>query len=99
MIIVHRFQGYSRAVFLIDGGLTFLFAGGMRVFIRLIFREYMVNKGTDSVFPLFKSNKDFTSALIYGAGSAGEKLFRELTENPRLNFRVVGFVDDDENKQ
>ncbi len=98
MLIVHRFQGYSRGVFLIDGVLAFLYTGGLRVFIRFIFKEYMVNNGTDFVFHLFKTNKDLIPVLIYGAGSAGEKLFRELTENPRLNFRVVGFVDDEKNK-
>ncbi|MBW2655214.1 MAG: hypothetical protein JRC91_09870 [Deltaproteobacteria bacterium] len=98
MLIVHRFQGYSRAVFLIDGGLTLLFAGGLRVTIRFIFKEYVVNKETDSVFHLFKTNNGFTPVLIYGAGSVGEKLFRELSENPRLSFRVVGFGDDDKNK-
>ena len=44
MLIAHRFQGYSRGVFLVDGGLTFLYIGGLRVFIRFIFNEYMVNK-------------------------------------------------------
>jgi FlaA1/EpsC-like NDP-sugar epimerase len=38
MLIANRFQGYSRAVFLIDGGLTFLFAGGLGVIIRLILK-------------------------------------------------------------
>ncbi len=98
MLIAHRFQGYSRGVFLIDGVLAFLYTGGLRVFIRFIFKEYM-NKGTESGFRLFNTNKDFTPVLIYGAGSAGEKLFRELSDNPRLTFRVVGFVDDDKNKQ
>ncbi len=98
ILIVHRFQGYSRAVFLIDGVLSFLFTGGLRLFIRLIFREYVENRGKNSGFYLFKTNKDLIPVLIYGAGSAGEKLFRELTENPRLNFRVAGFVDDDKKK-
>jgi len=97
MLIAHRFQGYSRGVFLNDGVLTFLYTGGLRVFVRFIFNEYMV-KGTDSVFHLFKTKKDFIPVLIYGAGSAGEKLFREIAENPRLNLRVIGFGDDDKNK-
>ncbi|GAB6146610.1 hypothetical protein JCM12294_40510 [Desulfocicer niacini] len=37
--------------------------------------------------------------LIYGAGSAGEKFYREISENSRLNYRVVGFGDDDHNKK
>ena len=31
LLIIHRFSGYSRAVFILDGFLTFVFAGGMRV--------------------------------------------------------------------
>ncbi|MBC2704177.1 nucleoside-diphosphate sugar epimerase/dehydratase [Desulfobacula sp.] len=98
ILIVHRFQGYSRGVFLIDGVLAFLFTGGLRVFIRFIFQKYM-NTGTESAFHLFKTSKDFNPVLIYGAGSAGEKLFREVSENPRLTYRVVGFADDDKSKQ
>jgi len=99
MLVVHRFQGYSRAVFLIDGVLAFLFTGGLRLFIRFVFREYMVYKGKNSVFELFKKDKELTPVLIFGAGGPGEKLYREITENPRLNYRVVGFCDDDKNRQ
>lgn len=98
ILITHRFQGYSKGVFLIDGVLAFLFTGGLRVFVRFIFKEYM-NTGTESGFRLFKNDEDLTPVLIYGAGNAGEKLFRELSENPRLTYRVVGFADDDQSKQ
>jgi FlaA1/EpsC-like NDP-sugar epimerase len=36
--------------------------------------------------------------LIYGAGGAGERLARELRENPSFGYRTVGFVDDDHRK-
>ncbi len=32
--------------------------------------------------------------LIYGAGSGGLALLREIRQNPRLRYRVVGFIDD-----
>jgi len=34
ILISYRFEGYSRAVFLMDGGLTFLLSGGLRMVIR-----------------------------------------------------------------
>lgn len=37
--------------------------------------------------------------LIIGAGDAGEKTLRELSENPRFPFEVVGFIDDDADKK
>lgn len=36
--------------------------------------------------------------LIIGAGSGGSIVFKEIQENPELNYYVVGFVDDDEAK-
>jgi UDP-GlcNAc:undecaprenyl-phosphate GlcNAc-1-phosphate transferase len=32
--------------------------------------------------------------LIYGSGSGGTALLREIEQNPRLGYRAVGFVDD-----
>ena len=98
VLMLHRFQGFSRAVFLIDAVLTLLFAGGLRLFIRYIFKEYMVHKGDGNVLPLFHTDTDKTPVLIYGAGDAGEKLYREISENPKLRFRVVGFGDDNPQK-
>jgi FlaA1/EpsC-like NDP-sugar epimerase len=33
-------------------------------------------------------------AIIYGAGAAGVKLYRELRGNPGLGYNIAGFVDD-----
>ena len=37
ILISYRFEGYSRAVFLMDGGLTFLLSGGLRMVIRTFY--------------------------------------------------------------
>ena len=37
--------------------------------------------------------------LIYGAGSAGLKLLREVRSNPALGCEVLGFLDDDPSKR
>ncbi len=36
--------------------------------------------------------------VIIGAGSAGKKLLREIKDNPRLRYDVVGFIDDNMSK-
>jgi len=95
MFFLNRFQGYSRAVFAIDGVLTFLLIGGLRMTIRTYFNYYGdVRKPADS-FPKIHSKK----VLIIGAGDAGEKILREIIENYQLHYKVVGFIDDDPEKR
>ena len=97
VLMVHRFQGYPRSVFIIDGFLTFLAIGGIRVVIRL----YFAQKSGVMAFPIpwaRRQEDDRKRLLIIGAGNAGEKALRELRENPRLRYDVVAFIDDDSYK-
>jgi FlaA1/EpsC-like NDP-sugar epimerase len=89
------FQGFSRAVFAVDGALTFLFVGGNRMAIRSFFAVYANPKKMDNPFPKIKHRK----IMIAGAGAAGEKILREIFENYQLHYDVVGFIDDDPEKQ
>jgi FlaA1/EpsC-like NDP-sugar epimerase len=45
------------------------------------------------------NSEPFKAVLIMGAGNAGRLIVRELSQNPQLRTRVVGFVDDDRTKQ
>ena len=76
-----------------DGGLTFLFTGGLRMAIRSFFtmRE---RESQGAFFPATQRKR----ILIVGAGSAGEKILREIIENDHLRYSVVGFIDDDRRK-
>ncbi len=94
VLTVSSFQGYSRAVFIMDGFLTFLFAGGVRIAIRSFFAIY-VNQMSGMHPSLIAS---LTKVLIIGAGDAGEKILREIIDNYKLNYEVVGFIDDDTQK-
>ncbi len=94
MIYLNRFEGYSRAVFIIDGVLTFLLIGGLRMSIRLYFSGNG-SSGKDSGSP---KNVHYKKVLIIGAGAAGEKILREIMENYHLPYKVIGFVDDDPGK-
>jgi FlaA1/EpsC-like NDP-sugar epimerase len=98
ILFFHQFQGYARSVFVIDAALTILFIGGARLIIRLFLTQGGPSSGR---FPLsFLSSREsvFKRLLIIGAGDAGEKMYRELRDNPNLSYHIVGFVDDDPKK-
>ncbi|MCP3954854.1 MAG: polysaccharide biosynthesis protein [Desulfobacterales bacterium] len=86
-----RFQGFSRSVFTIDFLLFFIFVCGFRVAIRLYYQKQ--DGQFFHSFPGFKAD-NYTKMLIIGAGDAGEKTLREIRDNKRLFYRVVGFIDD-----
>jgi len=94
ILYLYRFHGFSRAVFVMDGVLTFLFVGGLRVFIRSLYSGFQGKKPMPAGIP--RSRK---TILIIGAGAAGEKILREIFENNQLHYEVVGFIDDDPQKQ
>lgn len=95
ILCVHRFEGFSRSVFLIDMLLCLLLIGGFRLAIRMTLANgHKSWKG----FIVRKRDPRLKNMVIVGAGSAGEKLLRELNENSSLGYDVVGFVDDDPNK-
>ncbi|MBE0559096.1 MAG: polysaccharide biosynthesis protein, partial [Proteobacteria bacterium] len=94
IFIFYRFEGgYSRAVFLIDGGLSFLFTGGLRMAIRTFYVRHDRSAPVPFVPPARRKR-----ILIVGAGAAGEKILREILENDHLPYSVVGFIDDDPKK-
>ncbi len=98
ILITHQFQGFSRAVFILDGIFTFLFLAGFRVAIRLYFAHTPMQFLANDFFASRKFAADHKNILIVGAGGAGEKILREFAENARLKYTVVGFLDDDPSK-
>jgi len=92
----YRFEGYSRSVYVIDWGLTFMFVSGVRVFIRILSGSQIVSslarKDPLGDLPLKR-------LLIVGAGDAGEKVLREIYETQWHRFRPAGFLDDDPGKR
>lgn len=83
-----RFQGFSRAIFVIDALVMLMLLAGSRVAFRF-FRQVLPTVGD-------QTNR---RALIYGAGDAGELLLRELLNNRELGYAPIGFIDDDPKKQ
>jgi len=94
-----RFEGFARSVFVIDWCLTILFISAFRVSVRLYF-EYFSNDKFWKVVkqilssPFIKKVSNKKRLLIIGAGDCAEKIFRELRDNARLKYNVIGFLDD-----
>ncbi len=84
LLLIYRFQYYSRTVFVVNATLLFMAIAGSRIAFRL-FRQLMP-------MPMSKEGR---KVLIYGAGDGGELILREIRNNPDLNYNPVGFVDDD----
>jgi UDP-GlcNAc:undecaprenyl-phosphate GlcNAc-1-phosphate transferase len=84
LVIAFRFEGLSRAVFVVDTMILFLMLAGSRLAFRL-FRNML---------PV-ASARDGSRVLIYGAGDGGELLLREVLNNRELQLTPVGFLDDD----
>jgi len=85
---------FSRAVLLIDGLLTFLAVGGVRMSVRVV-AESQPRK------PHRPRDKPATPAkhvLVVGAGLAGTMVVREMERNPHLGMKPVGFLDDESSK-
>jgi FlaA1/EpsC-like NDP-sugar epimerase len=94
------FKGYPRSVCYLDGMLTFLMVGGIRISIRLFYAS-PYRSGNLWPFRFSRLNGLRAAAkcvLIIGAGAAGQKMCQEILDNPRLNYNVVAFLDDDHSK-
>jgi FlaA1/EpsC-like NDP-sugar epimerase len=98
------FVGYPRSVFVIDWFLTILLVSGFRIGVRLFFENFSAEELSPSAFlTIFKSlpnkQKGRKNLLIIGAGYAGERIYREINNNPDLRYSVKGFLDDDIKKR
>jgi FlaA1/EpsC-like NDP-sugar epimerase len=78
--------GYPRSVLLLDLALTILATGGARCAVR-IYREG------------FHGVSAQKNTLVIGAGEAGSAIVRELQRNPHLDYKPVGFLDDNPSKK
>jgi FlaA1/EpsC-like NDP-sugar epimerase len=101
LVLVRRFEGFSRSVLILDALITLMLVGGIRLLIRVyIQRTIPASFFNPTFFPFFNPDRaKRTRLLIVGAGDAAEKMLREIQDNPRVKYRPVGFLDDNPRKQ
>jgi FlaA1/EpsC-like NDP-sugar epimerase len=87
-LFANRAAGFSRSVFILDWVLTFFLISGLRAGIRLYF---WFKVGDDRTRDESRGKR----LLIIGAGDAGEKICREIHDNPFIGYRIMGFIDDE----
>ena len=83
-------RGFPRSIYLLDLMICFLATSGLRLILRLMLEVTSNVRSTKGVEK---------STLIYGAGDAGITLLREIRNNPRLSYSVLGFLDDRPDKK
>ena len=80
---------FSRSVLVLDFILCFLLST-LVCFSERIYSEVVTRKAN------LRKHKDI---LIYGAGTAGVTLLRDIRSNPASGYRVIGFLDDNVSKR
>ena len=103
IVLIYRYKNVPRSAIFIDWCFNILAISAVRLSIRLFFQKYVPTK---PILSLEAGNGNGNQArpglakrlLIIGAGNCGEKILREIQDNPQLNYRVVGFLDDNPNK-
>ncbi|HTP04400.1 MAG TPA: nucleoside-diphosphate sugar epimerase/dehydratase [Nitrospirota bacterium] len=98
LVILYTFHiiGFPRSVFAIDWVMTILLIGGVRFGIRMALTNHISTLFSFRSIPGSNSAKKL---LIIGAGDAGEKVLREIRDNPMVQFDPFGFLDDAKGKQ
>lgn len=101
--LVQNFVGFARSILIIDWILTLAFISAFRISVRLYFwigvRDDTARINSFNIITGRKySSNPSKRLLIVGAGDGGEKIYREIHDNERLAYKVVGFIDDEPQK-
>jgi FlaA1/EpsC-like NDP-sugar epimerase len=89
LILIIGPPGFPRSIYVLDLMICFLGTSGLRMLVRITW-DAAANARNDTVRK---------KTLIYGAGDAGVTLLREIQHNPKLAYRVLGFLDDQPDKK
>jgi len=91
LAIFYHFTGISRGVLLTDSVLTIVFIGGLRLMIRLYYQRHQDFLG--EIIFWRRTRRESTNVLVVGTDHLAESLLREIHDQRKLNYRVIGFVD------
>lgn len=83
-ILVLAPDGFPRSLYILDFLLSIILTAGARLAVRVVFELSRRSNPTGA-----------KRTVIYGAGSAGITLLREIRQSPALAYEIAGFIDDD----
>ncbi len=93
-------QKLPHSIFVNDLLISLLSTTGLRVVVRMVAETtQQVRLAAEGIEGATPSPAPEKRIFIYGAGDAGNTLLREIRINPRLAYRVCGFLDDDIHKR
>jgi FlaA1/EpsC-like NDP-sugar epimerase len=103
IVLAYRYKNVPRSVVFIDWCFNILAVSGVRLGIRLFFQKYVPTHPIQSLAAPGRADEiarrpAVLRLLIIGAGNCGEKILREIQDNPQLHYNVVGLLDDNPNK-
>ncbi len=103
IVLIYRYKNVPRSAAFIDWCFNILLISGVRLGIRLFFQKYVPTNPIQSLEASGTTGEKtrripIKRLLVIGAGNCGEKILREIQDNPQLRYRVVGFLDDNPNK-
>jgi FlaA1/EpsC-like NDP-sugar epimerase len=90
LILAIARPGFPRSIFALDFLVCFLAGSGLRVTVRMVLEAATTG---------WSRKTPGRNTLIYGAGDAGITLLKEIRNNSKLLYSVVGFVDDEFGKK
>lgn len=82
--VISQYQ-IPRAVLLLDWGTTILLLGGLRSVWRLV---------RDHIWPTLRIDSKRRPTFLIAPAEQAEVLARQIHAHPRLDYRVIGFLDD-----
>ncbi|MCP4115644.1 MAG: polysaccharide biosynthesis protein [Desulfobacteraceae bacterium] len=100
VLFLHGFEGFPRSVFMVDCVMTVCLVSIFRLCVRFYYERLNNESGFEEFSlsnlwaGLVSRNNACKKMLIIGAGDCGEKILREIQNNPAVKFQVVGFLDD-----
>ena len=97
LALTQHFAGFSRSAILLDWVYTAFFVAGLRIGIRWFYGVGIV--GIPALFKPRPCGHRATPCVLLGAGRAGEKLLREVMDDPSPAFTIAAILDDDRDKQ
>ena len=97
ILLVLGSNAVPRTVLLIDYMLTTIGIAAVRASVRIYSTKFVMGNGRNKQKNK-STSKIKTRLLLLGAGSSGEKIIREVKENPSSTYRIVGLLDDDPSK-